>query len=155
VHLSQDVDRHVWRHEASGLFSSKSCYNVLFLGSTAFEHWKRLWKTWAPPKCKFFLWLAVRNKCWTADRLKKEGCLTRMFAPCVIKPRRQFSTFFLLASLLGNFGTKFLLLLAWDTSLLQLTRSLLQNGGEGCSWLGTKFLLLLASNPHLLSSPLI
>jgi hypothetical protein len=61
---------------------------------------------------------------------KKEGCLTRMFAPCVIKPKRQFSTFFLLASLLGDFGTKFFLLLAWDTSLLQLTRSLLQNGGE-------------------------
>jgi hypothetical protein len=55
VQLSQEEDHHVWRHEASGLFSSKSCYNVLFFGSTVFEPWKRLWKTWAPPKCKFFL----------------------------------------------------------------------------------------------------
>ena len=26
-----------------------------------------------PPKCKFFLWLAIRNKCWTADRLQRRG----------------------------------------------------------------------------------
>jgi hypothetical protein len=37
VHLPQDVDRHVWRHEALGLFSSKSSYDVLFLGSIVFE----------------------------------------------------------------------------------------------------------------------
>jgi hypothetical protein len=73
VQLSQEEDRHVWRHEASGLFSSKSCYKVLLFGSTVFEPWKRLWKTWAPPKCKFFLWLAIRNKCWTADRLQLRG----------------------------------------------------------------------------------
>uniref|UniRef100_A0A0A9AHR0 Reverse transcriptase zinc-binding domain-containing protein n=1 Tax=Arundo donax TaxID=35708 RepID=A0A0A9AHR0_ARUDO len=24
-------------------------------------------------KCKFFLWLAIRNRCWTADRLQKRG----------------------------------------------------------------------------------
>jgi hypothetical protein len=72
MQLSQEEDRHVWRHEASELFSSKSCYNVLLFGSTVFEPWKRLWKTWAP-KCKFFLWLAIRNKCWTADRLQLRG----------------------------------------------------------------------------------
>jgi hypothetical protein len=26
-----------------------------------------------PPKCKFFVWLAIRNKCWTADRLQRKG----------------------------------------------------------------------------------
>jgi hypothetical protein len=26
-----------------------------------------------PPKCKTFLWLAIRNRCWTADRLRKCG----------------------------------------------------------------------------------
>jgi hypothetical protein len=46
---------------------------AFFLGSITFEPWKRLWKTWAPPKCKFFIWLAIRNKCWTADRLQKRG----------------------------------------------------------------------------------
>lgn len=25
------------------------------------------------PKCKTFIWLAINNKCWTTDRLKKRG----------------------------------------------------------------------------------
>jgi hypothetical protein len=73
VELSHVHDRHRWRHETSGIFSSKSCYKSLFSGSSTFEPWKRLWKPWAPPKCKFFLWLAMRNRCWTAYRLEKRG----------------------------------------------------------------------------------
>lgn len=73
VVLSPETDQHVWRHESSGQFTSKSCYNVLFSGSITFEPWKQLWKSWAPPKCKTFLWLAIRNRCWTADRLRKCG----------------------------------------------------------------------------------
>jgi hypothetical protein len=71
--LTLQEDHHVWRFESSGLFSSRSCYKVLFLGSITFEPWKRLWKSWAPPKCKTFLWLAMQNKCWTADKLQKRG----------------------------------------------------------------------------------
>jgi hypothetical protein len=26
-----------------------------------------------PAKCKMFLWLAIRNRCWTTDRLAKRG----------------------------------------------------------------------------------
>jgi hypothetical protein len=48
VTLSQEAGRLVWRHTASGQFSSKSCSNAFFLGSISFEPWKRLWKTWAP-----------------------------------------------------------------------------------------------------------
>ncbi|XP_071680109.1 uncharacterized protein [Lolium perenne] len=32
-----------------------------------------VWKTWAPLKCRFFAWLAVQNRLWTADRLAKRG----------------------------------------------------------------------------------
>jgi hypothetical protein len=73
VTLSQEADRLVWMHSAFGQFSSRSCYRAFFMGFISFEPWKRLWKTWAPPKCKFFLWLAIRNKCWTADRLQMRG----------------------------------------------------------------------------------
>ena len=71
--LSQDADKHVWMHTSFEQFSSKSCYKAFFMGSISFEPWKRLWKTWAPPKYKFFLWLAIKNKCRTANRLKRRG----------------------------------------------------------------------------------
>jgi hypothetical protein len=45
VELSHVPDQHRWRHETSGIFSSKSCYKSLFSGSTTFEPWKRLRKT--------------------------------------------------------------------------------------------------------------
>ena len=32
-----------------------------------------VWKVWAPPKVKFFAWLAIQNRIWTADRLAKRG----------------------------------------------------------------------------------
>jgi hypothetical protein len=110
VQLSQEEDHHVWRHEASGLFTSKSCYNVLFFGSAVFEPWERLWKTWAPPKCKFFLWLAIRKSVGQLTGYRRGGCHTQMYAQCVIKPKRQFST-----SLLRAFARQF-----WHTVLVAL-----------------------------------
>lgn len=71
VSLTQDADQHVWKHEAKGSFSLKSSYRTFLTGSITFEPWCRLWKSWAPPKCKTFLWLAIRNKCWTSDRLAR------------------------------------------------------------------------------------
>jgi hypothetical protein len=38
-----------------------------------FEPADRIWKTWALSKCKFFLWLAILDRCWTADRLARRG----------------------------------------------------------------------------------
>jgi hypothetical protein len=45
----------------------------VFMGAISFELWKRVWKSWAPPKCKFFVWLEIRNKCWIVDRLQRKG----------------------------------------------------------------------------------
>jgi hypothetical protein len=35
--------------------------------------WKWIWKSWAPSNCKFFMWLAINNRCWTSDRLARRG----------------------------------------------------------------------------------
>jgi hypothetical protein len=59
VQLQPEVeDIHKWRLAASGQYSAKSNYESLFLGATSFEPCERIWKSWAPPKCRMFLWLA-------------------------------------------------------------------------------------------------
>jgi hypothetical protein len=50
-----------------------SSYEGFYLGSVDFEPYHRIWKTWAPPKCKFFMWLIAHQRVWTADRLQKRG----------------------------------------------------------------------------------
>ena len=74
LELQQDVpDQLSWRLSKHGTYSSKSAYEAYFTGTIKFGPWRRIWKTWAPLKCKFFVWLAVKNRCWTADRLEKRG----------------------------------------------------------------------------------
>jgi hypothetical protein len=46
---------------------------MMFIGSIKFLAWRRIWKTWAPANCKFFIWLAINNRCWTSDQLAKRG----------------------------------------------------------------------------------
>lgn len=56
-------DQHKWRLTKSGSYTSKSAYDAYFLGSIEFAPWK------------LFLWLAVKNRCWTADWLSRGGLL--------------------------------------------------------------------------------
>jgi hypothetical protein len=66
-------DRHFWRLSSSGQYSSKSAYELLFVGSTSFAPYEGVWKSWAPAKCEFFLWLVMHHRYWTADRLARRG----------------------------------------------------------------------------------
>jgi hypothetical protein len=68
-------DKHIWCLSTSGKYSAKSAYNALFQGSTPFNAWERIWKSWAPNKCRFFLWLVAHNRCWMADRLARRNLL--------------------------------------------------------------------------------
>jgi hypothetical protein len=75
VQLAPGVpDQHIWTPSLSGKYSTKSEYDRFFTGDVGFEPVGRIWNTWALPKCKFFLWLAAINRCWTADRLARH-CL--------------------------------------------------------------------------------
>jgi len=56
-----------------GQYKAKSAYDRFFQGALRFEPYERIWKTWAPGKCCFFMWLVAHNRCWTADRLARRG----------------------------------------------------------------------------------
>jgi hypothetical protein len=45
----------------------------MFQGAICFEPADRVWTSWAPGKCKFFIWLVHHDRCWTADKLTKCG----------------------------------------------------------------------------------
>ncbi len=65
-------DSIIWKWESSGQYSSKSAYKALFSGRVTFLS-TPIWKSLAPPRCCFFLWLVAINRCWTADRLRSRG----------------------------------------------------------------------------------
>jgi hypothetical protein len=61
----------IWRDSANGTFSVSSAYNLYFIANTRFACANAMWKSKAPMKCKFFMWLAVHRRCLTADNLQK------------------------------------------------------------------------------------
>uniref|UniRef100_A0A453T8T3 Reverse transcriptase zinc-binding domain-containing protein n=2 Tax=Aegilops tauschii subsp. strangulata TaxID=200361 RepID=A0A453T8T3_AEGTS len=67
--LSAAPDQLIRKWTASGTYSTQSCYLATFHGSTTCYSWKLIWKSWAPPRVKFFHWLANQDRCWTAKRL--------------------------------------------------------------------------------------
>jgi hypothetical protein len=44
----------MFRLAANGKYSAKAVYECFFLGSIQFDLAGRIWKAWAPAKCKFF-----------------------------------------------------------------------------------------------------
>ncbi|KAF8779733.1 hypothetical protein HU200_002318 [Digitaria exilis] len=73
VQLGEQPDDISWRFSANGTYSSSSAYRIQFVAAFPDHDWQRLWKTKAENKCKFFGWLILQNKLWTADRILKNG----------------------------------------------------------------------------------
>ena len=48
-------------------------YSAFFFGQYPVEGAKVLRKTRAPAMCKFFIWLILHDRCWTAARRKRHG----------------------------------------------------------------------------------
>jgi len=93
ITLQQGIpDQFRWKLTQSGSYSSKSAYAACFVSSIRFPSWRRIWKSWAPLRCKFFLWLAIRQRIWTADRLAKRVCLTNLLAHYVTRNKNQPNT---------------------------------------------------------------
>uniref|UniRef100_A0A8R7TBA7 Reverse transcriptase zinc-binding domain-containing protein n=1 Tax=Triticum urartu TaxID=4572 RepID=A0A8R7TBA7_TRIUA len=62
-----------WRMTENGVFSVSMAYRMFFMASTRFAYAKPIWKSKAPPRCKFFMCLAVYHRCLTADNLRRRG----------------------------------------------------------------------------------
>jgi hypothetical protein len=56
-------DTHFFHLSTNGIYSAKLAYESFFIGPIEFEPYVRIWKSHAPPKCRFFMWLVAHNKC--------------------------------------------------------------------------------------------
>ena len=71
ITLSQSqTDSISWVSSADGQYSARSAYLLQFQGLPKCDVAITLWKTKAPPKCKFFCWLLIQDRVWTAARLQ-------------------------------------------------------------------------------------
>ncbi|XP_073355495.1 uncharacterized protein [Aegilops tauschii subsp. strangulata] len=66
-------DSTAWAWEASGIYSARSAYAARFWGMESAPFAEMAWSSKAPRQCRFFAWLAGRNRCWTSDRLARRG----------------------------------------------------------------------------------
>lgn len=74
VHLDALAEDDIlWKHTTSGHYSAASAYKAQFIGMVFSPMDQMVWKVWGPPKVKFFAWLALQDRIWTADRLAKRG----------------------------------------------------------------------------------
>jgi hypothetical protein len=64
-------DRISWRWSQSGPYSASSAYGTMFFGSSELLGARQLWKTKAPGERKFFGWLVLLDRCWTAERRRR------------------------------------------------------------------------------------
>jgi hypothetical protein len=65
----QEQDDITWTRTASGEYSAKSAYLMQFDGSIRSSYPAKVWQVWAPSRYKFFIWLLLQQRIWTADRL--------------------------------------------------------------------------------------
>ena len=64
-----EMDTIIWTRTATGEYTARSAYDMQFEGGLLSLFPKMVWKVWAPSRCKFFMWLMLQNRVWTADRL--------------------------------------------------------------------------------------
>lgn len=88
--LTTEPDRLRWTLTASGTYTAQSAYQATFHGAITCDAWKLTWKGWAPPRVRFFHWLAHLDRCWTAwhavacSTLRAARSATKHRKPCNI-----------------------------------------------------------------------
>jgi hypothetical protein len=81
ITLNDEPDQLLWEWTADGTYSSHSAYLATFHRSMMCYWWKLIWKTWVPPRVKFFHGLANLDMCWTTERLARHGLQHRTRCP--------------------------------------------------------------------------
>jgi hypothetical protein len=69
----EGIDKLWWVPSRKGLFEVNSYYRALLPCRPLSFPWKSVWRSKAPPKVAFFVWMAVCCKILTLDNLGRRG----------------------------------------------------------------------------------
>lgn len=83
--LPSHDDKITWLHTADGQYTAKSAYELQFIGMTVSMTAENTWRMKAPPKCRFFTWLMLQNRIWTAARLQLREWPNDYFCPLCVR----------------------------------------------------------------------
>jgi hypothetical protein len=89
-------DRFVWKWSATGNYTASSAYRAFFIGMASLPGAQLIWKAIVPPKVKFFFWLALHGRLWTAERRRRHGL--QQDGTCVLCDQSEETTNHLLCS---------------------------------------------------------
>lgn len=74
-----------WKFTVNGQYTTSSAYKAQFLDYIKMPHIYAIWKTWAPPKCKFF-------ECGLQIESQREDRTIARLAPFVVEPWKLHTT---------------------------------------------------------------
>jgi hypothetical protein len=80
-HGEDNADKVTWKLRGDGQFSSRTAYRLLFQGTIGLPGAHLVWHSFAPLKFKMHAWLALRRRCWTADRRLRRGLPSHTLCP--------------------------------------------------------------------------
>jgi hypothetical protein len=106
-HMSEQLDRFIWKWSSTGEFSSSSAYWAVFLGRTSLAGADRIWKVQAPGRCCFFGWLVLHGRCWTWNRLRQHGRVTQISVHSMHRRSKLWTTYFWGVSIAGKRGLEY------------------------------------------------
>jgi hypothetical protein len=66
-------DQISWKGAESGTYTAKCTYEMLYQGSVRWSMCTPVWGSFAPMKCKIFIWLTLKYRLWTSDRRARHG----------------------------------------------------------------------------------
>lgn len=95
-----------WSWETQGNFTVRSAYAAKFAGRQTAPTIEFTWKSRALLQCRFFVWLAARDRCWTLDRLPGGDFRTKILGHYAAKRTKQWITLCYGASFRELFGRR-------------------------------------------------
>jgi hypothetical protein len=102
----REEDEIVWSRTANGQYSASFAYRMQFEGGTESLFPAGTWQIWAPARCKFFMWLMIQNRIWTADRLLRREWPNQYFCPLCYRNLETIGHLFMECPAARKYGSK-------------------------------------------------